>query len=109
MRAVSIVLALLALGACDSSDKHAVEKADAVGNVANYTAVVSGLSERERNPVFLRAVRDAGLPCQDVTKSEQVSGGGAGRMWRAQCEDGVAHLVQVMPDGTANVVSRTMP
>jgi hypothetical protein len=109
MRAILTSMALLALCACDAADKNTTEATDAVGSVTNYVAEVEALSGPQRNAVFFRAIRDAGLPCQNVTGTEQIAVGEKPPMWRAQCDDGVAHLIQVLPDGTANVVSRATP
>ncbi|OHT21717.1 hypothetical protein sphantq_00485 [Sphingobium sp. AntQ-1] len=109
MRTILTSMALLALCACDAAEKNVTEPTEAAGNVTNYVAEVVALPERQRNAVFFRAIRDAGLPCQSVTGAEQTAAGEKAPMWRAQCEDGVAHLIQVLPDGTANVVSRATP
>ena len=109
MRTILLTIALLAMGACNATDENGSNMMGVASNVTNYVAEVDALPERQRNAVFFRAIRDAGLPCQNVTKSEQIDSTGRAAMWRAQCEDGTAHLVQVMPDGTANVVSRATP
>jgi hypothetical protein len=80
-------------------------------NGVNFTAEIVALSPDDRDGVFLRAIRDSGLPCQGVTGSEQVSGEGlvahkSFPTWRATCTDGSQHLIQVTPDGTAKIVSR---
>ncbi|WP_066556482.1 hypothetical protein [Sphingobium sp. TKS] len=109
MRTIVTTIALLALAACGRADKDATDTADAGGNVTNYVAEVGTLNVPQRNAVFFRAIRDAGLPCQNVTGSEQIAAPAQRPMWRARCEDGAAHLIQVMPDGTVNVVSRATP
>ncbi|MEG8220558.1 hypothetical protein OSJ57_07980 [Sphingomonas sp. HH69] len=109
MRTILTSIALLALCACDAAEKIVTEPREVAGNVTNYVAEVVALPEHQRNAVFFRAIRDAGLPCQNVTGAEQIATGEKAPMWRAQCEDGVAHLIQVLPDGTANVVSRATP
>jgi hypothetical protein len=109
MRMILTSMALLALCACDAAEKNTIEPTDAAENVTNYVAEVKALSVPQRKAVFFRAIRDAGLPCQNVTAAEQIAVGKKAPMWLAQCEDGVAHLIQVLPDGTANVVSRATP
>lgn len=110
MRRMIIPMAALALAACQAApDQNAGEAAATAGNISNYTAEVFALSVGQRNAVFLRAIRDAGLACQGVTKSEQLDNTAGKPQWRAECSDGTAHLVQVTPDGTALIVSRTGP
>ena len=58
----------------------------------------------------LGAIRDAGLPCQQVIDSGPMPGTTApSAAWRAQCEDKAYHLIQIQPDGSAVVASRTNP
>jgi len=114
MRTVLASLAFFALCACDAADKNEkVTEPSAENatneNATNYVTAVNSLSESQRKAVFFRAIRDAGLPCQDVTNAEQIVTGDKAPIWRARCEDGAIHLIQVMPDGTANVVSRATP
>lgn len=112
MRIILVTLTLFALGACKAADKdagagnNAANQTNAARDVRNYVAEVTALSEPERNAVFFRAIRDAGLSCRAVSGSEQIEATRGTVTWRAQCEQGMAHLVQVMPDGTAIVVSR---
>lgn len=103
MRPILASIMLLALCACSPSETKSEDAATV--NAIDYPAKIEGLPERQRNGVFLRAIRDAGLPCQNVTASQRVDDGDGMPMWRAYCEDGKPHLVQVMLDGTANVVS----
>lgn len=109
MRTILTSLALLALCGCEAAEKNTIGPTDAAGNATNYVAEVEDLSAPQRNAVFFRAIRDAGLPCQHVTGAEQIAAPEKAPMWRARCEDGAAHLIQLLPDGTANVVSRATP
>lgn len=106
MRTILIPIAALTLGACQAAEDTADNVIDPASNVSNYTAEVIALPEGQRNAVFFRAIRDARLSCQGVTGSEQIAAIGGKPTWRARCDDGVAHLIQVMPDGTVNVMSR---
>ena len=107
MRTMMLLVPALALAACQAApDRNSAEAANATGNVSNYAARVIALPVSQRDIVFLRAIRDAGIDCQGVTKSERLADTGGTPTWRAECSDGTAHLVQVTPDGTALVVSR---
>ncbi len=130
MRTMTILVAALAaattLSACQPTpDRNAAQAAnaadngsdnaldnnsdDSADNVSNATAAVEALPEVQRNAVFLRAISDAGLPCQGVTKSERLADTAGKPTWRAECNDGTAHLIDVSPDGTAVVTSRIAP
>jgi hypothetical protein len=104
MRSLLAIVTILALGACNKAGGEFKPSAD---KGANSVAEIAALPEPARNAVFLRAIRDAGLNCQDVVKGEQIKSTGGKATWRAQCEDGTFHLVLVSTDGSAQVVSRT--
>lgn len=121
MRTIFIPLAVLALAACSGAEKKAGDAVEAaanasnaasaaVANVTDYAARVAGLSDKERNAVFFRAIRDSGLQCQEITQAEQIEPIGKGEpTWRAQCDNAEYHLIEIKPDGTAIVTSRTTP
>lgn len=109
MRGMTVLLAALALAGCQAAPERNAARTEDQGNgTANSAAEVAALPVAQRNAVLLRAIRDAGLSCQGVTRSE--AAGAAGRqIWRAECNDGTAHLVEVKPDGVAMVTSRVGP
>lgn len=121
-RIVLSALAALVLGGCGpagegggaANEATAVNGADAeanaVGNAAgggNAAAAVIGMSDRQRNVVFIRALLDAGIDCQSVVSSERLPDQDGKPLWRANCSDKRAHMISITPDGTANIVSRT--
>lgn len=123
LRIMPIVAAVLLAG-CQGSDEPGLPangvdaaplnadqaEANALGNAVageNVTAKVLAMNDRQRNVVFIRAIMDAGLPCQQVVSSERVADQDGKPLWRANCGGGVAHMVSITPDGTANIVSRT--
>ncbi len=111
MRKWIIVAAALAVAACQPDPPQNDADLPMGDNGLNYTAAIMALEPSAREGVFLRAIRDAGLPCQGVTATEQVSGEGlvahkSFPTWRATCTSGAQHLIQVTPDGTAKIVSR---
>lgn len=110
MRAGFVMIAALALASCGSAQKETPAASEAGdGNAVNAVAEVSTLPEPARNAVFYRAIHDAGLPCQQVVKSEAVAPTDGSPTWQVQCEDGGGHAIVIKPDGTAVVVSGTQP
>ena len=117
MRQLSIVPAFaLLLAGCGGAQPaneavvNSAVEANAVGNVTgeNVTARVIAMSDRERNVVFVRALIDAGLPCDGVTASERLPDQDGKPLWRADCKaPGSSHLITVTPDGTVQMVSRS--
>ena len=115
MRLFLICPALLALAACGqqptaTTGNDAMNAAATAGNAANggnVVAAITNLNEISQQAVFFRAIRDAGLQCQDVTNVERIDPIGGIPTWRARCDDGTEHVVQVKPDGNAVVISPT--
>lgn len=117
----AILLAALLLGACDREPPPTPTPDNQQAPGFNATAVVTALSDRQRRAVLMRAIRDADLDCQEVTKAEQVAPDPAGRavgnddlagrpagtvQWRATCDNHDQYLVDISPDGIARVVGR---
>jgi hypothetical protein len=67
---------------------------------------VAALDDGPRNAVFIRAIRDAGQDCQQVTKSEAKGDGpGGDPLWHATCSGGATYGVLIGRDGTATVIA----
>lgn len=105
MRTIWLV-PLLCLAACDPAPAPEAARNDVSETTLNYQAEVAKLSAGQRNGVMIRAIRDAGIACQGVTATEPLPDQGSG-FWRATCQGGASHIIQINPDGTANVVSAT--
>jgi hypothetical protein len=92
----------------DAANAAAAEPAGAnSASAGNVQARVIAMSDRQRNVVFIRALLDAGINCQEVTSSERLPDRDGKPLWRANCSGGTAHMISITPDGTANIVSRT--
>jgi len=113
MRLILIGLATLALAACGQKTPHETGNAamnaaaQVPGNEANVVAAIGNLNEVSQQAVFFRAIRDAGLECRDVVEVAQIDPIGGIPTWRAQCQGGAEHVIQVKPDGNAVVISPT--
>jgi len=108
MRTLIILTALLAATACNRSNDTETAANVTGAPASNAIAEVDALPPASRDAVFLRAILDAGQPCQHVVTSQQLPDGNApGSKWQAQCEDQRYHVIEVRPDGTAVVVSAT--
>ena len=70
-------------------------------------AQVAQLTPEQRNGVFEKAIRDSGVACPAVTGSERTEIRPGVKGWKAQCDNDSAHLIEITPDGTAKVTSRT--
>jgi hypothetical protein len=106
------LLGTILLCGCGGGSQPAVNAAEnmAVANEAdamNYQAEVMGLPLNARQGVFLRAVRDAGLTCQEVTESERLKDAEGNPTWRATCDGDSPHIISITRDGTAKVMSRS--
>lgn len=108
MRMIAISTIILILSACNEpNNKSDISATDNL--IPNYTKKILSLPENQRNAVFFRAIWDAGLPCQSITRSEKLEADAQAPMWRASCEDGAQHLIQVTPRGTVNIVNHPTP
>jgi len=78
-------------------------------NVAETGAAaqVAKLDEATRNAVLERAIKASGAACPAVTASARVDVRPGVRGWKAQCDNARAHLIEILPDGTGKVTSRT--
>ncbi|UZK67478.1 hypothetical protein [Sphingomonas sp. M1-B02] len=118
MRTLVPAFGAIALIGCQAADEpnaatNAAVSDDAEGKVVgnasadNALAAVLGMTDRQRNVVFIRALLDADIPCQGVDSSTRLPDQDGKPLWRVNCQGGTAHMIGVTPDGTANIVSRT--
>ncbi|MCI4591940.1 hypothetical protein MOK15_17790 [Sphingobium sp. BYY-5] len=102
-------MASLALASCGSPEtaEKAGAKNEANASGVDYAAAVAALPPGQRNGVFFRAVRDAGLPCQKIVSAELLKTKVSNGEWKVQCDNGDAHLISIAHDGQAIVTSRS--
>ena len=107
MRPPVIPALALTLAACGGGGQNqAAPPANAANAIAEPAGnQVAALSEGQRNAVFIRAIRDAGLDCQHVDSAVAVDAGFNLPTWRATCQGGGEYMVTIDPSGTALVQS----
>jgi len=106
MMAILTGAALLA-GCGDGSDgapQPAASKTPLVLSDTQKTIVA--LPKRLQDGVMLRAIRDAGLECQTVTELTRVETRADRIRWRVVCDSTEPYVVEITPDGTAQIRSR---
>jgi len=122
MKVAAPILSLILLAACSGNPANPAagnaqapaDNAQAVadnaqttsGNVQDYAAAVAALPVGQQRGVFLRAIRDAGLPCQDIVDSTRFPDEHGVSSWRAECDDGSQQLIEIHKDGNATVITR---
>ena len=111
---LTIGFAALALAGCNppanqAANNAAQADANATGNAAaeDKQAIILGYNDRTRNVVFIRALMDAQLSCDVVTKSERMADMGGLPTWHVYCKNGQEHQISITRDGTAKILSRT--
>ncbi|HEX7783900.1 MAG TPA: hypothetical protein VF509_13910 [Sphingobium sp.] len=106
MKTLFLLAGILALAACGQGEEGVATMDNRAAPETGATAQVARLDEGQRNGVLEKAIRAAGAPCPSVSSSEraEISTGVMG--WKAHCDDGTAHLIQILSDGTAKVTSR---
>jgi hypothetical protein len=110
MRPPVIAALVLTLAACGGGGQNQAAPPAHAAGAANTIAEPAGnqvaaLSEGQRNAVFIRAIRDAGLDCQHVDSAVAVDAGLNLPTWRATCQGGGEYMITIDPSGTALVQS----
>ena len=107
MRSILISSTLLLLAACGGGAPEQPAAPAIPQEPSEFQNQVAALTDSERNGVFIRAIRDAGKPCQGVTESKlSPDKWNGGPLWLARCNDGVWYGVALGREGTAQIVSR---
>lgn len=106
MRTFLMLAPMLVLVSCggnesDTSAAH-IDQPD-----TGAAAQVAKLDPDLRNGVLEKAIKASGVACPSVTGSERAEIRPGVKGWKAQCNNDSAHLIEILPDGTAKVTSRT--
>lgn len=109
MRAVMMMGLLCGLtgGLAACGERAEAPVANGAAPESGAAAQVATLDEATRNIVFEKAIRASGAACPSVSASERTVISTGVKGWKAQCNNDSAHLIQILPDGTAKVTSRT--
>lgn len=105
MRITMTAAAMLALttAACGGDNRNAV-----VANEATVEATgnaVAALSEGQRNAVFIRAIRDAGLECQHVESATPAGTYRGMPVWRATCRGNRQWTIVIGDNNDAQILN----
>ncbi|GAA0726240.1 hypothetical protein [Sphingomonas japonica] len=106
MRTLLVLLGGLALAACGGAPEATAPANDVAATDAtalNFQTEVAALSPAQRNGVFIRAIRDAGLQCQGVETSVENPPGSFN--YAVTCQDGSKHQIAIAASGDAKVTS----
>jgi hypothetical protein len=115
IRSLSIApIPLLMLAACGTGSPPV----DTTGNVAanaaaaapegSYADRIKALSPRLRQGVFLRAIRDSGEQCQEVTEESGIAAIEGNPAWAATCDRSTQWVIAIDKSGTA-IVTKVSP
>ncbi len=114
MRSLPAILFPLALlSACGGPATTAADNA-ATANAAQaapdggYAARVTALSPRLREGVFLRAIRDGGEQCQEVTEEFAITPVEGNPAWAVTCDKSTRWKISIDKTGTAIVTKVSM-
>jgi hypothetical protein len=104
MRASLVAALVLVTAACSGGGQNQAAAANGANAAEPVTTQVANLSDAQRNAVFIRALRDAGLDCQHVERS--VPAGTVQNLpaWRATCQGGGEWTILVAADGSAHIL-----
>lgn len=105
-RPTALVAALAALIAgCGGSSGYPENSEFSAAPQGNVIGRVEALSDRQRNALFIRAIRDAGLECQHVDWSTRSGTYRGMPVWTAACTRAQTWIIIVGGDGTAQVLN----
>ena len=101
------ILAALATmsSACGRNANPAPNATEAPATPENVIDRIEALSDGQRNGVFIRAIRDAGLECQHVDWSTRSGTYEGMPVWTAACSRNQVWIIVVRADGTAQVLN----
>jgi hypothetical protein len=99
-----LLLGAVTLGACDAGVKP--DNPTETKSLQAMKGRIDELPEAQRNAVFLRAIRDARQPCQNVVGSAYNGIQFGKPSWVARCSDGQDWLVMLDQGGRALVAKR---
>jgi hypothetical protein len=103
------------LAACGRSGEAGADNAatakpsNAAAPATDYVAAIRTMDPKLRRATFLRAIRDAQQPCQDVVAEQEGRPVNGQASWIAQCDDGSGYVIAVQPDGNAKVMNALRP
>jgi len=104
---IPVLTAAFALSACDQGGEAITATDNRAAPDTGVAAQVAKLDETQRNGVLEKAIHAAGVACPRVVKSERMEIATGVMGWKATCDNDSAHLIQILPDGTGKVTSRT--
>lgn len=107
MRKWMVLAGVFSLMACGEGSETITAVDNQTAPETGAAAQVAKLDEGQRNGVLERAVRASGAACPEVLRSERTEVRHGVMGWKAECNNGTAHLIEIQSDGTANVTSRT--
>lgn len=106
MKAICGVAVLILLAGCGPTN-DADAPANAAGASANYQQQLEAMTEGQRNAVFIRAIRDAGLDCQHVSGSIPAGDYRGMPVWNVRCSGGGNWTIVVAANGIAQILNAT--
>ena len=105
---VGLALAMMLAGCGEKAEQPTLANAGAAPAAETGAAAqVAKLDEPTRNSVLEKAIKASGATCPAVTGSARAEIRPGVRGWKAQCDNDSAHLIEILPDGTGKVTSRT--
>lgn len=95
----ALAASVAACGDGGSADETSIEVPE-----GNVQPKLEEMTERQRGGVFLRAIRDAGIACQEVEETRYVGELEGQPSWAARCRDAGEYRIVIGNDGTAAVI-----
>ncbi|MDT9599009.1 hypothetical protein [Sphingosinicella rhizophila] len=103
-RNLSIGLLLVVLAGCGQEQEPASNDVEPMDQAA-YENRLETMPEGQRNAVFIRAIRDAGLDCQHVSGSAAAGEYQGMPVWTASCDGGQEWTIVLGAGGVAQILN----
>ena len=100
----SFALAALTLAACQPSAPESANQNNATAGAESLQNRLVSMPEGQRNAVFIRAIRDAGLDCQYVDSAVQAGEYQGAPLWSAHCQGGQSYTIAIAAGGYAQII-----
>lgn len=102
--AIAVLALASALAACHSPRQETRGNAAAAASSGQFANQLDALPEAQRNGAFMRAITDAGFPCQKIEHAAAHAPIGGKPAWAIACDHGNDYVALAIPGDTLQIV-----
>ncbi|MGN6269047.1 MAG: hypothetical protein ACTHM0_04040 [Sphingomonas sp.] len=102
--AIALLALASALAACHSPREQAASNSAAAAPSGQFANQLAALPEAQRNGAFMRAITDAGFPCQKIEHATAHAPIGGKPAWAIGCDHGNDYVALVIPGDALQII-----